>query len=175
MKIFKPHYQGVYCASLLFAGLTLTGCANMQSLDAAVQQNLPSQSLQPTPAAQAAPVHEKLMTVFANYEGTPYVYGGTNRNGFDCSGFINVAFNEAFNLNLPRTTDGIASSGKPIMRNQLTAGDIVFFKTSAKELHAGIYTKDGQFIHASTSKGVIASSLENAYWKNRYIAARRFL
>lgn len=147
----------------------------MQSLDAAMQSSEPIRGTQTSTASSSTSVHNKLMTVFSNYKGTPYVYGGTDRSGFDCSGFINVAFDEAFNLDLPRTTDGIAASGKPIMRNQLAAGDIVFFKTSAKDLHAGIYTKDGHFIHASTSKGVITSSLENNYWKNRYITARRFL
>lgn len=113
--------------------------------------------------------------VYAQYRGTPYRYGGMDANGFDCSGFINVAYNEAFGLSLPRTTEQLAVNGQPIRRDQLTVGDLVFFRTSAKQLHAGIYTGQGRFIHASTSKGVIESSLDNQYWRQRYLKARRYL
>jgi cell wall-associated NlpC family hydrolase len=136
-----------------------------------VAQSTSNQSAKTTPSKTA----KKLSNVYQQYKGSPYRYGGTDASGFDCSGFINVAFKDAFGMSLPRTTEQLATSGKPIRRDQLNSGDIIIFKTSEKQLHAGIYTSDGKFIHASTSKGVIESSLKNDYWHQRYIKARRLL
>ncbi len=147
---------------LLGIVILLSACSNMQSIENSASS---TQSNQQT----------NLMAVFHHYEGTPYRYGGQDKSGFDCSGFIGVAYQEAYRLKLPRTTEQIARSGKPVRRDQLKLGDIVFFQTSVKQLHAGIYINDGQFIHASTSKGVIKSSMENRYWQQRYLKARRFL
>jgi len=144
--------------------LFLTGCSGMQSIESAQLQS-----------NHGSTARTHLMSVYSEYRGTPYRYGGIDRNGFDCSGFINVAFNEAFGIKVPRTTENLAKSGVPIRRDQLKEGDIVFFKTSVKQLHAGIYTGSGNFIHASTSKGVIQSSLDNTYWHQRYLKARRYL
>jgi cell wall-associated NlpC family hydrolase len=128
-----------------------------------------------TQQTASAPSSGRLQAVYARYKGTPYRYGGTDSSGFDCSGFIGVAYRDAFDLALPRTTEQLAANGKPIRRDQLKEGDIIIFKTSVKQLHAGIYTGAGKFIHASTSKGVIESSLDNQYWHQRYIKARRYL
>lgn len=153
--------------------VTLSGCANMASLDA---PNPTVSSPSSASANQSASgTAATLRTVYSRYEGVPYRYGGTTANGFDCSGFIGVAMSEAFQLRLPRTTEDMMRSGQPIHRNQLQPGDLVFFKTSVKQLHAGIYIGDGAFIHASTSKGVTTSSLNNAYWQERYLQARRVI
>ena len=153
--------------------IAISACSNFQSIESTSGQltvagqthNQASNSVQ----------LEQLNATFENYKGVPYRYGGMDRRGFDCSGFINVAYREAFNVALPRTTEELATAGIPVRRDQLKTGDIVFFKTSVKQLHAGIYTEDGYFIHASTSKGVIRSSLKNQYWLHNYIKARRLL
>lgn len=155
------------------AALFVTGCANFQSVE-----SMNGSAPQSTTAGVKTTTNgtlNKLQKVYADYRGTPYRYGGSDRTGFDCSGFINTAYDDAFGMSLPRTTEGLASQGKPIRRDQLKPGDIIIFQTSVKQLHAGIYTGSGKFIHASTSKGVIESSLVNEYWKQRYIKARRYL
>lgn len=111
----------------------------------------------------------------SQWRGTPYRYGGMGRNGVDCSGFVYLTFRDRFELQLPRTTAAQTEMGTRIAKKELLPGDLVFFKTGAGEngLHVGIYDTDGQFIHASTSQGVIRSSLDNVYWKKVYWQARR--
>ncbi|MGE9552180.1 C40 family peptidase [Erwinia amylovora] len=109
------------------------------------------------------------------WRGTPYRYGGMSRGGIDCSGFVYMTFRDRFDLQLPRTTEAQTDIGTRISKNELLPGDLVFFKTGGGEngLHVGIYDTDNQFIHASTSQGVIRSSLNNVYWKKVFWQARR--
>ncbi|MBD2779732.1 C40 family peptidase [Xenorhabdus sp. 42] len=106
---------------------------------------------------------------------TPYRYGGMDKQGVDCSGFVYRTFNDRFNIRLPRTTREQTKFGIRINRKDLMPGDLVFFKTGSGEsgLHVGIYDTDNEFIHASTSKGVIRSSLDNVYWRRVFWQARR--
>ncbi|WP_042011092.1 C40 family peptidase [Aeromonas fluvialis] len=110
---------------------------------------------------------------YQQWRGVPYRMGGTNRAGLDCSAFTQLAYNQVLGFNLPRTTESQASIGKPVDRYRLQHGDLVFFKTGWRQYHVGVYTGAGEFIHASTSKGVIRSSLDNVYWNSRYWQARR--
>lgn len=115
------------------------------------------------------------------FAGTQYKFGGTTRNGMDCSGLIYVAFQKE-NIALPRVSRDMATRGKPVTKGAIKKGDLVFFKTnknSNKINHVGLVTqvKAGviYFIHATTSKGVLTSSLEERYWKSAYSQARRVL
>ena len=112
---------------------------------------------------------------YKKYKGVPYRYGGTTSMGFDCSGFVKRVYSEAFHKNLPRTTKAMMKTGKKINKKHLKIGDLVFFHPTRKYYHVGIYMGNNQFIHASTSKGVMKSSLDNVYWKKKYITARRIL
>ena len=109
------------------------------------------------------------------WHGTPYRYGGMGHGGVDCSGFVYLTFRDRFDLQLPRTTSAQTEIGTRIAKKELLPGDLVFFKTGAGEngLHVGIYDTDNRFIHASTSQGVIRSSLNNVYWKKVFWQARR--
>ncbi|MEN4891667.1 NlpC/P60 family protein [Erwinia billingiae] len=111
----------------------------------------------------------------SQWHGTPYRYGGMGRGGVDCSGFVYLTFRDRFDLQLPRTTVAQTDIGTRISKDELLPGDLVFFKTGSGEngLHVGIYDTDDQFIHASTSQGVIRSSLNNVYWKKVFWQARR--
>ncbi|WP_342320915.1 NlpC/P60 family protein [Kosakonia sp. BYX6] len=122
------------------------------------------------------------ITVIANlndqlnqWRGTPYRYGGMTRSGVDCSGFVMMTFRDKFALQLPRETRQQAEMGTKIDKDDLLPGDLVFFKTGSGEngLHVGIYDTDNAFIHASTSRGVIRSSLDNVYWRKNFWQARR--
>lgn len=111
----------------------------------------------------------------SQWRGTPYRYGGMGRGGVDCSGFVFLTYRDRFDLQLPRTTVAQTNIGTRIDKDDLLPGDLVFFKTGSGEngLHVGIYDTDDQFIHASTSQGVIRSSLNNVYWKKVFWQARR--
>ncbi|GEN83046.1 hypothetical protein SLU01_13580 [Sporosarcina luteola] len=107
-------------------------------------------------------------------KGIKYAYGGTTTAGFDCSGFVRYVFNQ-HDINLSRTSSGMYASGTKVDKEDLKAGDLVFFNTSGKGVsHVGIYVGDGSFAHASTSKGVRVDKLNDPYyWGKRYVGAKR--
>lgn len=117
----------------------------------------------------------KLNDQLNQWYGTPYRYGGMSPSGLDCSGFVYLTFRDRFDILLPRTTEAQTDIGSKVDRDELLPGDLVFFKTGSGlyGLHVGIYDTDNTFIHASTSRGVIRSSLDNSYWRKAYWQARR--
>lgn len=104
--------------------------------------------------------------------GVPYLFGGTSRSGFDCSGYTQYVF-KGSGISLPRTAAAQFSVGSSVDRAQLQSGDLVFFTTYASGAsHVGIYIGGGSFVHASSS-GVRTSSLSESYYATRYLGARR--
>ncbi len=117
----------------------------------------------------------------SGYIGTRYKYGGTTKKGMDCSGLVHTSFAQE-NIILPRMSSAMATKGKPVAKNNAQKGDLVFFKTSksrSKVSHVGIVSKveNGTiyFIHSSTSKGVIESSLKESYWSKAFRFIKRVL
>lgn len=109
------------------------------------------------------------------YIGVPYVFGGTTPSGFDCSGYVRFVFANA-GVSLPRTADAQYEVGTPIATNELIPGDLVFFSTyEYGPSHVGIYLGEGNFINASSSRGVAVDSLYSSYWSSCYIGARRVM
>lgn len=124
---------------------------------------------------------ENIIDEAKKYKGTRYKYGGTTKRGMDCSGLVNVAFQEE-NIFLPRTTGALSSHGDWIDVKDLREGDLVFFatrKNSRDVNHVGIVTKSRpghvEFIHSTTSAGVIISNLAERYWYLAYVQGRRVL
>ena len=115
-----------------------------------------------------------MVTYAKSFIGVPYVYGGTDKTGIDCSGLIFTVARESIKLQLPRTVAALYGYVKVIPDNQKEAGDILFFKTVGDKVsHAGIYIGNNQFIHAASdgpNTGVILSSLSETYWKQHYFA-----
>lgn len=103
-----------------------------------------------------------------SWRGVPYQYGGLNKRGVDCSGYVNITYRDVFGMKVPRSTELLAGIGKEISQHQLKVGDLVFFKTGLRQKHVGIYIGNGQFTHASTSKGVTTSKLNSKYWASHY-------
>ncbi|MEE9543111.1 MAG: NlpC/P60 family protein [Thermodesulfobacteriota bacterium] len=118
-------------------------------------------------------VKKKLYSQHREWKGVRYNIGGLNKLGVDCSGFVYLTYKSKLGIKLPRTTKAQIKVGKEVSKRKLRAGDLVFFKTSRKVRHVGIYIEDGKFLHASTSKGVMISRLDNKYWRKAYWKARR--
>jgi lipoprotein Spr/probable lipoprotein NlpC len=107
--------------------------------------------------------------------GIPHRMGGIGKCGFDCSGFSQHVFARLFGVSLPRTTAVQASIGQRIKRSHLQAGDLVFFKPRSYPRHVGIYVGNGEFVHASASKGIALSRLDSRYWRRAYWTSRRVI
>ena len=109
------------------------------------------------------------------YIGVPYWFGGNTPRGFDCSGFTRYVFAN-IGINLPRMADGQYAIGRPVSTERLQSGDLVFFETyEPGPSHVGIYIGNGQFISATSSRGVAVADMFGHYWGERYLGARRVL
>lgn len=139
-----------------------------ESSPPSVEQPIPARSLSSLNATQVS-----LMQAYRDWKGTPYRLGGSSKNGVDCSMLVNIIFDEYFGIELPTNTRTQLNAGEGIRRAAVRTGDLVFFRTGRKTLHVGIAVNQGEFLHASTSEGVMISKLGNSYWRNRYLAARR--
>lgn len=108
--------------------------------------------------------------------GCPYKWAGSSPSGFDCSGFVQYVFG-AHGISLPRISRSQYSVGTYVAKKDLQPGDLVFFFSTNKNVisHVGIYIGNGEFIHSSSSYGVIITDLESTYYQTRYYGARRVL
>lgn len=145
--------------------IAITGCAT-HSPDGQSRGTTP-------PMVDMMAVTSQLYSQYAEWGGTKYRLGGTGKDGIDCSGFTYVTFMKRFGIQIPRTTEQQVKLGILVSRQELQPGDLVFFKTGFKNRHVGIYAGNRQFLHASTSRGVILSSMDNPYWRGKFWKARR--
>ncbi len=118
-------------------------------------------------------VKNQLYGHYQEWKSVKYRLGGLSKKGIDCSGFAYLTYRSKFGIDLPRTTEQQAKRGTSVSKNELQTGDLVFFKTGWTVRHVGIYLEDQNFLHASTSNGVMISSLDNIYWKSKYWKAKR--
>jgi len=104
--------------------------------------------------------------------GVKYKYGGTTTDGVDCSGFANILYKEVYKTVLPRSSAEIAKEIKNAPKTNLSEGDLLLFDIDGKKnSHVGIYLANNKFVHSSTSKGVIISSLELPYYQKSFSKA----
>jgi cell wall-associated NlpC family hydrolase len=118
-------------------------------------------------------IERNLQNAHSDWAGTPYRIGGTTTAGIDCSAFIQIVMRSYLDVEVPRSTREQMAVGSRVKAAELLPGDLVFFQTGRSRYHVGIYIADGRFLHASTSSGVMISSLNEAYWRRTYLQSRR--
>ncbi|MBQ0022355.1 MAG: C40 family peptidase [Prevotellaceae bacterium] len=117
----------------------------------------------------------KLMVNASTWIGTPYRYGGNDRRGIDCSGLSKALYRDVYGIELDRVSrDQYKNNCKKIGKKHVAQGDLLFFTTDSSKGeigHVGVYLKNGKFVHASTSKGVVISKLDEAYYVKHWYGA----
>jgi cell wall-associated NlpC family hydrolase len=128
----------------------------------------------PGETATASPAVADLIATALTLRGTPYLNGGTDPSGFDCSGFVQWVF-ARHGTGLPREVRDQYRVGRNIDEDEVKPGDLVFFETVAKGAsHVGIAIGNGEFVHAPSSRGVVrVEKFTSAYWAKRWVGARR--
>lgn len=122
----------------------------------------------------ANPMERALVEEAAGWLGTPYVYGGASRDGADCSGFVMEVYLNVLGVKLPRTSADQSRWCAPVAPEKMHPGDLVFFSAdSARVSHVGMFIGEGKMIHASSSRGVMVSALDNPYWLARFHSTGR--
>lgn len=138
---------------------------NLKNSESSYDSNLMGSSLK-----------EKMLMEMIKYINTPYKFGGNSEDGIDCSAFTQNVFSSCLGTNISRSAREQFTQGYPVRSvDQLIFGDLVFFNTrrAVRPGHVGIYIGDNLFVHASSSKGVIVSSLEHKYYSRKYMGGRR--
>ncbi len=110
-----------------------------------------------------------LLKSFENWKGTRYSFGGDSSRGIDCSALTRRVYREVFSFELPRVTKDQIKVGRHVSRNNLKPGDILYFRPDGKYNHTAVYLGNSLFINASSSKGVILSSMEHSYWSKYFV------
>lgn len=155
-----------FLLALISLIIFITGCAGTQDSIRSSEYNQAARKS--TDLSSAVKVKRGLYSQFKEWKAVRYKLGGLSKRGIDCSGFVYITYKNRFGIKLPRTTALQSRIGSRVSKNRLRAGDLVFFRTSSKVRHVGIYLEDDNFMHASTSKGVMISSLHNTYWSKKY-------
>lgn len=179
-------------AGLILFALLLTSCgASKKRIAAEKDQNKVEQRIIKTPQnkirtapPEAKPEDHRVynITAFAkDFEGTKYRYGGTTRDGMDCSGLVYTSFLQE-NIPLPRSSRDMAREGDRLSLVEVNVGDLLFFETDKNKKvinHVGLVVEiqPGHiyFIHSTSSRGVIISSLAEDYWIDHFVMARRVI
>jgi len=118
-------------------------------------------------------VGERAAAIAARQVGTPYRYGGSSPQGFDCSGLVHYAYARA-GKSVPRTTAQLWAGVEPVQSSRMQAGDLLFFKVDGKMSHVGMYLGDGQFVHApSSGRTVSVETLGSEFYRRALLRAGR--
>jgi len=118
--------------------------------------------------------NEDLIREALRSRGTPYVWGGASRGGFDCSGFMCYLFNKKRGIKLPHSASAQARMGKVVHNGELQPGDLLFFRTYRPGIsHVGLYIGDNRFVHAANKRRDTRIDSLSGYYARRLKAARR--
>lgn len=169
----KGHSRHIFLLIFIavVSAAVLSGCGS--SRHAAESHTAAHYSKKLTPAQEKELVREA-----KRWLGTKYRYGGHSRSGTDCSGMVMEVYKKVCDVRLPRSSREQQSFCKKINRDNLRKGDLVFFSTNKSRnavSHVGLYIGDGEMIHASSSKGVMISRLDEKYFQRTYHSSGRVL
>ena len=155
------------CIFILFLlGLTLSSC---RTAKIKTQKNLTENISKDVEIPLTGDEEKEFLEFVSSWIGTPYLYGGKNKSGTDCSGLVFTTYKEVFGIDSPRSASDLYKVAKPLKINELRAGDLVFFDIKNGSVsHVGMYLNEKYFIHSSTKKGVIISSLDESYYKEHF-------
>jgi cell wall-associated NlpC family hydrolase len=168
----KSRYYTVFIGMML---TTIVGCSSSDPADI-------TKADQPTSDLDSVMAKNKVTSnvndidfnnVYDVWKGTPYRLGGNTKRGIDCSAFVQVGYSSVYEKMLPRTTSEQVKLGRYVAVANAKEGDLVFFKTGYTTRHVGIYLGNSEFLHASTSRGVMISRLDNPYWSRKFWQIRR--
>ncbi|WP_378181470.1 C40 family peptidase [Aquimarina sp. SS2-1] len=166
-------------SALFVLGIILSSCGGGKKSAAVSSRNVKKTTKTNVEASPKKKI-KSIVNYAKTFEGTRYKYGGTTKKGMDCSGLVYTSFKQG-EVILPRTSRAMSTQGDKISLKNVTIGDLLFFKTNKNKdriNHVGLVIATGKrikFIHASTSKGVTISSLEETYWNKCFAQARRIL
>ena len=166
---------------LMLAGAMIISAVSFADLQSTIKNNYtnkvidlsvtrPRQEVSSSGTSSTA-VRDQIISFAQTKLGSPYVWGATGPNTFDCSGFVGYVFKKAADVNLPRVSSSQATFKPRISSMNMTKGDLVFFETTGKGRisHVGIYMGNRQFIHASSgSRRVTVSSLDSNYYNKTF-------
>ena len=187
-KIFKFLFLSFFLTGLVSCGssrakVITTKSEENRSRDYSSKEK-PSRSYTDKEIAEVKPVNKKVYNIIStakSFEGTRYKYGGTTKRGMDCSGLLYTAFLEE-DIAIPRTSRAMSLEGERLYLKQVGPGDLLFFETNKNKKvinHVGLVVEiesdNIYFIHSSTSRGVIISSLSEPFWNETFVMARRIL
>lgn len=142
-----------------------------------IKKDETSERIKPVSISKA----DEIINTALTFSGTRYKYGGTSKKGIDCSGLLYVSFGE-HDVSLPRVSYHMAEEGKRIKVKNVAKGDLLFFRIGRRSKrinHVGMVVEttndEIKFIHASSSRGVMVSSLREGYWNSAFVKANRVL
>ncbi len=182
----RSHSNLLFIAACLFGTVFLVSCSSSRH---AKTMPAPQSSATPTSVGSLSasdytkklgvPVPENanmdLLFAILEWMHVPYKFGGNDKSGVDCSGLINQVYPKVYKVVVPRIAADIRQKAQPVSRSALREGDLVFFRINTKEVgHAGIYLFNDYFVHASTSRGVMISKLDDTYWNKYFVGGGRF-
>ena len=125
------------------------------------------------PAVRRRNAGEHAAVIAVRQVGVPYQYGGSNRQGFDCSGLVHYAYANA-GKRIPRTTAEQWRRLAPVSASNMQVGDLLFFRIDGKVSHVGMYLGNRRFVHApSSGRDVTTASLDADYYRRAFVRAAR--
>lgn len=157
---------------IIVAAVVLAGCSAKRKAVKTEPRPITPARVVPSTSRQVA----DLVAEARKWIGTPYRYGGHSRSGTDCSGMIMELFLKIYDIKLPRSSAMQHEYSRPLDFDDMQPGDLVFFATGSNKSrvsHVGLYIGDGRMIHASSSRGVMESALNEKYWiRTRHSSGR---
>lgn len=135
---------------------------------------LPAVALELTEDASDSIVRQLVLLTGWDLLGTDYVFGGDTEAGIDCSALVRRMFRSA-GIELPRTAREIADIGRPVQRDDLVAGDLLFYRWGRSGLHVAVYLPGDRILHASSGQGEVVMTALTEAWDKRLVAARRVI